>query len=138
MEVREYILKDPEPAPIPRLQAELDAEVGRLIAGKHGESELEVIYRTRPGPVSRRWAIIDLSVKRIGRSLSPAMKGCLELTAICTEFEVNLELAWADRQDELKFGAVAQSKIVLPVINSERPPLDPPIGAPPERSRVKN
>jgi hypothetical protein len=130
VEVRNYVFPDPEPDPIPRLQAELDAEVGRLIAGKHGESELEQIYLTRPGPVTRRWSIIDLSVKRIARSLHPHMKGCLELTAICTTFEVMLELVWAEKQDDLKFGAVAQKKIVLPIINSERPPLDPPTGIP--------
>jgi hypothetical protein len=130
MEVRNYILPDPEPEPIPRLQAELDAEVGRLIAGKHGESELEQIYATRPGPVTRRWAIIDLSVKRIGRSLHPHMKGCVELVAICTELEVMLELTWAPRRDELKFGAVAQRKITLPIVNAERPQLESPTGQP--------
>lgn len=115
MEAREYILADPEPPENPRLQAELDAEVGRLIAGKPGESELDFIYRTRPGPIGRRWAILDLSLKRIGPSIKKFMPGCIELTVICTRFQVTMELAYAVRIDELKYGSVAQRIIHLPI-----------------------
>jgi hypothetical protein len=119
VEAREYILADPEPDPIPRLQAELDAEVGRLCAGDPGKTELDFIYRTRPGPVSRRWAILDLSVKRIGRAMKPYLPGVVELTVVCMPFQVTMELAYAERIDQVRIGPVAQRVILLPIVSTD-------------------
>ncbi len=119
MEAREQFLSDPEPPENPRLQAELDAEVGRLIAGKPGESEIDFFYRTKIGPVTRRNAILELSVKRIGKALEPFMKGPVELTVICYPFQVSLELAYATRMDQLREGSVAQRIIHLPIIQKD-------------------
>lgn len=119
MEARVYLLPDPEPPPNPRLQAELDAEVGRLIAGKPGESEMDFIYRTRPGPVTQRWAILDLSLRRLGPAIKKYMPGVIELSVICTRFQVTMELAYAPRMDELKYGAVAQRIIHLPITTKD-------------------
>lgn len=123
-EVRRFIFKDADRPSIPRVQAELDAEVGRLCAGEKDQSELETIYRDNPGPSSRKWAISDLSTPRIARALLKAMPGCIEVTAICMDFEIMLELAWSERRDHLRSGAViAQRKITLPLLRGDRPKL---------------
>lgn len=120
-----------EPDPIPRLDAELTAEVARLTAGAEGQSEIELIYRDFPGPVSRRKAILKASAPRIGRSLWPAYKGAIELTAICMAHRVVLEVAYAPRHDWLREGPVAQREINLPILRAERgEPGLPPNGQP--------
>lgn len=121
-----------EPSLIPELEAELVAEIARLTAGEPGKSEIERIYRECAGPVTRRKALLDISSPRISKCVQRFIKsGVTELTAVCMDHEVILEIAYAARPDFLRDAAVAQRKIVLPLLKAERGALeDPPNGYP--------
>lgn len=128
-------LSDIEPDAVPELEAELAAEVARLTAGEPSESEIEKIYRDCPGPVTRRKALFRISSPRIGACVQRHVKkGATELTVICMDHEIILEIAYAPRRDWLMDGPVAQRKIVLPLLNAERGPREmAPNGKPEKR-----
>lgn len=128
-------LSENEPDAVPELEAELAAEVARLTAGEPGESEIEKIYRDCPGPVTRRKALLKVSSPRIGACVQRHVKkGATELTAVCMEWEVILEIAYAPRLDWLRDGPIAQRKIVLPLLKAERGPREmAPNGKPEKR-----
>jgi hypothetical protein len=117
----DYDPEHDEPDPVPYLQAELNAEIGRLTAGVEGQSEIERIYRDYSGPSVRRKAIRELSGIRLTECIRRYVgKGVVSLDVICLDHEIILEAAHADRQDELDDAPVAQGKIVLPLLRAER------------------
>lgn len=128
-----------EPDPTPELEAELVAEIARLTAGEPGQSEIEKIYAECAGPVTRRKALLDISSPRITACIRRFIKsGATELTAVCMEHEVILEIAYAVRADFLRDGSVAQRKIVLPLLKAERgAPEFAPVGTPDGRPELK-
>lgn len=109
-----------EPDPIPLLDVELQAEIGRLTAGAEGESELERIYQECDGPVSRRKAILDVSGPRLAKIIAGQKRGCIELTVLCKPWRVDFELAWSVRRDWLRDAPVAVGEVSLPILRAER------------------
>ena len=125
MDVREPILVQ-TPLELPaRFGAELAAEIRRLCAGE--PSEVQEIYRIWPCATGRRREIQKLSLPRIANSLN-LKRGNLELTAICEPNRVTLELAYADRPDELLNAAAVQDYIPLSLYFAELDPHEAPIG----------
>ena len=122
-EAREYVFPDGEPPRNARLDVELQAEVKRLCA-RHGNglSEIEEIYRSRPGPVTRRWAVLDLVHKRVKRSLRPFMQGWLDVAVICYPAKVCIEVGYAENSASLRDAAVAQGEIILHLFPAEPAP----------------
>lgn len=101
--------------------------MARLVSGKPGESELEFIYRTRPGPVSRKWAIWELGQRRISEDLKK-LGGMIDYEVIANDQWLTFELTWGENYEALRFGPRAQRKIDYPVLLSERPNEPPPDG----------
>ena len=106
MDVTEPIFTQYEPDTPERVRVELAAEIKRLCAGT--PSEIEELYRINPGPNTRRKALHKLSAPRIARNFPKAHVG---LTAICEPNRITLELAVADRRDELPDAPCAQGYI---------------------------